>query len=123
MAEDMNFKAAVHRLRQIRREIRMADETEMKMLLREQMQIRALLTEDEKTAIALTVWSEQESCANCRFFWASGIRNECRRRAPSHFVVTNSEGGETMSTVISGWPMTNTDDWCGDYEWNREEGG
>ena len=66
---------------------------------------------------------EDQSCSLCRFWvpvWMLKLetadkhskRGGCHRYAPRSSALTQS------------WPMTKTDDWCGDYEarWNERRG-
>ena len=62
--------------------------------------------------------NENESCGVCRFWeplWRletthpekKSVRGGCHRHAPRSSAMTQS------------WPMTDIDDWCGEYELNR----
>lgn len=53
--ERLICRPAERRLREIRREMKMADETQKRELLREQLRIRAGLPESEKTRLALVL--------------------------------------------------------------------
>ncbi|MEE9471857.1 MAG: DNA primase [Gemmatimonadota bacterium] len=58
--ERLLYRPAERRLREIRREMKMADEAQKRELLREQMRIRARLPETEKTRLALVLpWLER----------------------------------------------------------------
>jgi hypothetical protein len=58
--ERLLYRPAERRLREIRREMKLADEAQQKELLREQMRIRARLPETEKTRLALVLpWLER----------------------------------------------------------------
>ena len=58
--ERLLYRPAERRLREIRREMKLADEAQQKELLREQMRIRAQLPETEKTRLALVLpWLER----------------------------------------------------------------
>ena len=62
--ERLIYRPAERRLREIRREMQMADEPQKKELLREQMQIRARLPESEKMRLALVLpWLDRSTTA------------------------------------------------------------
>jgi hypothetical protein len=60
----------------------------------------------------------ENRCGNCKF-WAAvrdhrtpmiSENHDCRRHAPSPYTVAD---GHHMT--LYNWPMTNHDDWCGDF--------
>jgi hypothetical protein len=54
--------------------------------------------------------TEQPACRNCRFWGTLSDPAECRRRAPVNWPDSNWSGGRKA------WPITQRNDWCGDYE-------
>lgn len=63
--ERLIYRPAERRLREIRREMQLADEAQKKELLREQLRIRAELPESEKTRLALVLpWLERAEASD-----------------------------------------------------------
>lgn len=51
------------------------------------------------------------ACESCRFWAAGDMNGECRRRAPE---ITDEDGNGI-------WPVTEPDEWCGEYDECRPE--
>ena len=67
--------------------------------------------------------SVEARCETCRYFHYDTYRatddtlrlrtHECRRHAPTVYFVDRNPDDRGPA---SAWPMTNPDDWCGEYE-------
>lgn len=67
----------------------------------------------------MTPQETTDSCARCRFWVESepGYGAECRRRAPVAMLKAYRNGmGDPGQMVVTRWPHTDSDHWCGEHE-------
>lgn len=63
----------------------------------------------------------QEQCENCRFWLFTGEEGCCRRHAPPALHEANEHRLSLDGPIVWGdWPKTHSDDWCGEYQAEKE---
>lgn len=57
------------------------------------------------------------TCSACRFWKQNEGKEhgECRRYPPQSTERVGTEAGEVSSTTYSDWPLTDADEWCGEF--------